>query len=314
MKSDLTAQPEPKAENSESSPGWEPFSKQSLPVAAGIAVLSILFAIPLSHHWRLAMGSDLYSHTILIPIVSLYLAWENRKQITGGSNKAWSWAILPFVLGVGLLALFFTKDLRPTNGDALEEYVAYSIGAYILFTISIVVSLNGKKAVWANLFPILFLLFFIPFTPDLKVAIQSFFQYTSAEVSYWFIAWSGIPIYREGLIFDMPAIDMEVAPQCSGIRSTLVLFITSLVGSYLFLKSKWKRGLIVFLVIPLGILRNGIRILVLAQLCHHIGPEQIDGWFHKQGGQPLFAVTLIPLFALLYWFWRSEKKQAAKTS
>ncbi len=106
----------------------------------------------------------------------------------------------------------------------------------------------------------------------------------------------------------MPTISMHVAPECSGIRSSVVLFIVSLVASYLFLKTPWRRTVLVLLVIPLGILRNGIRILVLAQLCYHIGPEMIKSWFHHSGGPPLFAITLVPLFVLLYLFWRSEKR------
>src|SRR5262249_56535760 len=36
--------------------------------------------------------------------------------------------------------------------------------------------------------------------------------------------------YTQGLVFDLPGFSLEVAPECSGIHSTLVLFITSLLA------------------------------------------------------------------------------------
>ncbi|EDY80431.1 putative exosortase protein [Verrucomicrobiia bacterium DG1235] len=278
----------------------------SYTLIGAILLLSAVFGKQLLHLWELAMSSDLYSHTLLIPVVSLYLVWENRGQ-TKASSPLRSLAIVPALVGAALLTLFIQRELDPSGGDEREAYLFFAMGAYVSFLIGAIVALAGRDAVRTNIFPIFLLLFLVPFHPEVKIAIQTFFQHASADAAYWLIKTSGVPIFRTGLIFEMPTIDMEVAPQCSGIRSTLVLFITSLVGSYLFLKKPWKRAVIVFLVIPLGIARNGIRILILAQLCYQYGPEQIHGWFHNRGGQPLFVVTLIPLFALLYLFWRSER-------
>mgnify|MGYP003908365983 CR=1 FL=1 len=37
-------------------------------------------------------------------------------------------------------------------------------------------------------------------------------------------------MFRDGLVFKLPGIEMQVAQECSGIRSSLVLFITGLVA------------------------------------------------------------------------------------
>lgn len=286
-------------------------SWRDIPVSliATIIGLLICFAVPLTHLWTLAMNSDLYSHTILIPVVCIYLAWENGKRIeTSSPNRLL--ALIPAAIGLISLYAFYTVDANPTNPDQVENYLGYSIFALVMFAVAANFFFLGRHAARINLFPILFLVWMTPFTVPIREGLQIFFQYASAENAYWFIKLSGVPIFRNGaLIFEMPTIVMEVAPECSGIRSSLVLFITSLVASYLFLKTPWKRSALVFLVIPLGILRNGIRILVLALQCFHIHPDMINGWFHKHGGQPLFAVTLIPLFAVLYFFWKSENKK-----
>ena len=115
---------------------------------------------------------------------------------------------------------------------------------------------------------------------------------------------------RDGTVFQLPGIVIEVAQECSGIRSSWVLFITSVLASYLFLKSPWRRAVLVAFVIPLGILRNGFRILVIGLLCVHVGPQMIHSIIHHQGGPLFFALSLIPLFLLLWWLRRGEKSEA----
>jgi exosortase/archaeosortase family protein len=88
----------------------------------------------------------------------------------------------------------------------------------------------------------------------------------------------------------------------------LGLFITSLLASHLFLRSPWRRIVLVAFVIPLGNLRNGFRILVIGLLCVHVGPHMIDSIIHRQGGPLFFALSLVPLFLLLWWLERQERK------
>ena len=61
-------------------------------------------------------------------------------------------------------------------------------------------------------------------------------------------------------------------------------------------------------VIPLGILRNGFRVFVIGQLCVHIGPYMINSRIHHQGGPLFFALSLVPLFLLLLWLRRRERR------
>ena len=99
-----------------------------------------------------------------------------------------------------------------------------------------------------------------------------------------------------------------MAEECSGIRSSWVLFITSLLASQLFLRSPWRRIILVAFVIPLAIARNGFRILVIGLLCVHVGPHMIDSFIHHRGGPIFFVLSLIPLFVLLSWFRRQEQQ------
>jgi exosortase len=119
---------------------------------------------------------------------------------------------------------------------------------------------------------------------------------------------SGMPFLRAGQIFQLPNITLEVAQECSGIRSSLVLFITSILAANLFLNTTWRRLALVAIVIPLGILRNGFRILVIGLLCVHVGPQMIHSVIHRRGGPLFFVLSLVPLLLFL-WLLRKGDAQ-----
>jgi exosortase len=137
--------------------------------------------------------------------------------------------------------------------------------------------------------------------------VESGLQHASAEVAARLFPLVGVPFFRTGLWFQLPTITLEVAPECSGIRSTLVLFITSLVAGHLVLEKPWQKAAFAALVVPLGILRNAFRIAVIGWLCTNHGPGMIDSPIHHRGGPVFFALSLLPLFALLLWFRRMGK-------
>ena len=61
-------------------------------------------------------------------------------------------------------------------------------------------------------------------------------------------------------------------------------------------------------IIPLGVIRNGFRILVIGLLCVHYGPDMIHSVIHRRGGPFFFALSLIPLFLLLWWLRKGDSK------
>jgi exosortase C (VPDSG-CTERM-specific) len=172
----------------------------------------------------------------------------------------------------------------------------------------------GSKSMREAIFPALFLLFMLPFPPVIEHAIEWFLQHSTAEVAYRFIQWSGIPVLRRGLSFEMPGISLSVAPECSGIRSSWVLLITSLLAGHLFLKPRWKRSLLALIVIPLGIIRNAFRILVLSLLCVHLDPSWIDSPLHHRGGPIFFVLSLIPFTIILIWLLKTENHPPASST
>jgi len=109
----------------------------------------------------------------------------------------------------------------------------------------------------------------------------------------------------------LPGFSLDVAPECSGIHSSLVLLITSLLAGHLFLRVPWKRAVLTLAVIPLAILRNAVRILTIGELCVHVSPTMINSYIHRRGGPIFFAFSLVPFFLLLYYLRRSELRKGS---
>ncbi|HET7537323.1 MAG TPA: exosortase [Candidatus Didemnitutus sp.] len=267
------------------------------------AMLVTAFSVPLFELLRFAIGSQLYSHIPLIAGVSAYLVWSERARLPGGSPPA-AGAALGFMLGG--IAAGACWWLVPA-GPAPEDRLVFSTLSFLLLVAALCSVFLGRARLRAIAFPLAFLVFMIPFPVVMTDHIETFLQHGSADVAYGLFTIAGTTVYHTDLIFKLPGITLEVAPECSGIHSSLVLLITSVLAGYFFLRTTWKRVLLALVVIPLALLRNGFRVFVLGELCVRVSPDMIDSPIHHHGGPIFFAASLVPLGFLLYYLAKSDR-------
>ena len=266
-----------------------------------LVILCGAFALPLSAFVTYARHSDVHSYVLLIPFVTAYLIYIRWKQLSCELSSAWGYALLLTATGTGaLLASLHFTELGQNDYMTLIalSLVCFAIAGAFLF-------LGGKWA-YSAMFPLFFLAFMIPLPEAAVDFLENASKEASAEVANWLFLISGTPVLRAGAVFQLPGITIEVAKECSGIRSSLVLVITSLLAANMFLHTTWRRALLVCAVIPLGLLRNGLRILVISLLCVHIGPQMIHSVIHRRGGPIFFVASLVPLFVVLWWLRRGD--------
>jgi exosortase C (VPDSG-CTERM-specific) len=271
-----------------------------------IIVLMLAFSIPLYDLARFAAGNDLYSYILLIPFVSIYLARLQRAKLPRFSGAARMPATIFFAGGATVLAGYGLGRYAGIQFTE-EDWLALMTAAFILIFVGGCYWTLGKEIVKALAFPIGFLVFMVPLPTFLLNGVESFLQQGSALAAAGFFHLSGATFFRDGLIFELPTISLRVAPECSGIHSTIVLFITSSVAGHLFLRSPWRRVILVLAVLPLALLRNGFRVYVIGELCTHIGPQMIDSPIHHRGGPLFLVLSLIPFFLLLFFLRKSEQ-------
>jgi exosortase C (VPDSG-CTERM-specific) len=286
--------------------GWSKSLRATLGFAAVVGLL-LAFWKPLTDLAVHALQSEIHSHILLVPFISAYLIYIRREDSLCGTRSSPALASMPFLAG---LAAFFigwgggTPGLHLSGNDRLSvitfSFFCFLVAGGFLFL--------GQNWMMARAFPVFFLIFLVPLPDGLVDWLETGSKLASAEAAALFFQISGTPVLRDGTIFQLPGMVVEVAQECSGIRSSLVLFITSLLASYLLLKTPWRRAVLIAVVIPLGIVRNGIRILVVSLLCVHVGPHMIHSDIHRRGGPVFFAFSLVPLFLFVWWLRRGEIK------
>src|SRR5438105_2221239 len=290
-----------------------PVSRRFLAFVFLIAGLMAAFSIPLYSLAKHAAHSDLHSHILLIPFVSIYLIYIHWKQLPQRYVSSPSWALLAAAIGFTTAGVAW--GLRVSgNPISTNDYLALMAFAFVCFVTAGGFLLLGREWMRAAAFPIAFLIFIVPLPDPAADFLENASKLASAEVANVLFIATGTPVLRDGTVFQLPGIAVEVAKECSGIRSSWVLFITSLLASYLFLRSPWRRASLVAAVILLGLLRNGVRILTISLLCVHIGPHMINSVIHRRGGPFFFAASLIPLFVLLWWLRRGEVTATRRNS
>jgi exosortase C (VPDSG-CTERM-specific) len=251
--------------------------------------------------------SDLHSYILLVPFISAYLIYTRRCELP----ETYRSSLIPtFVAMIAGLVTATIAWMIPSL--SLNDHLSLTTASFVFFLTAGGFFFLGKQWMAAVAFPWAFLIFLVPMPDAMADALETASKLASTEAADLFFNMTGTPVLREGTIFQLPNIAIQVAQECSGIRSSWVLLITSLVAANLFLTSTWRRAILVCFVIPLGIVRNGFRVFVIGMLCVHFGPQMIHSIIHHRGGPLFFTLSLIPLFLLLLWLRRGELKRSGQ--
>jgi exosortase C (VPDSG-CTERM-specific) len=281
--------------------------------AAFAAALAAAFIVPLVHLTKYSLNSFLISYIPLIPFISGYLIGVERERLAQRATCGLTGALACAAAGLGLLAIYWDNS---REGVKLEETqaLAFTTGAFLLLLLAGAFLLFGNGFIRAIAFPVALCGFMIPPPPAMLDPVVNLLQNVSAWAAHVFLLLARTPHIKDGTLLTLSDITIMVAPECSGFRAAIILFLTGLVGGHVFLRSGWNRLWLVLAVVPLAIARNGFRIFVLAELCAHLGPQMIDSRFHSRGGALLFALTLIPLLLFLVALRKSENRRHIKKS
>lgn len=268
--------------------------------AASAWLLSlILFRRPLGELASVSFHDERASHILLIPLISAFLIFLQRKRILSAPSYCPSIAIPLLLIATAMWYSLRTPLSRLDNPDRL------SLAAFLIVVvwIALFILCYGLNAFQAAAFPLLFLLLMIPIPAVAGERTVSFLQRGSAEACYGLFRLLGVPFIRHGFQFSLPGVDIEVAQQCSGIHSAVSLFIAGLVLQHLILEGAWQKIFFTLCIFPIAIFKNAVRIVTIAWLGIHVNPGFFYGQLHRQGGLP-FSVLAIAMLGLLLWLLR----------
>jgi len=279
-------------------------SRRHAMFVAFILISSLAFYKTLSAVIRYSLaGSDSGSHIVLIPIISFFLLYLERQRIFSVTRTSIVPGATLALLGILLYWLVNRSSFSQTGNRQLSLETL----CVLLVWIAGFLLCYGFAALRAAAFPLLFLLLMGPL-PDVILdrtiyALQS----GSTEISYLIFQLVGTPVSRHGFLLSVPGVTIEVAKECSSIRSSIALFITCLLAAHLYLRTTWKKLVFVVLGLLLSVVKNGIRITTLTLLSVYVDPGFLYGRLHRQGGFVFFLIALLILLPVFLWMEKSDK-------
>lgn len=257
---------------------------------------------PLAALYSLTQEQEHYSHIVVIPWLTLYVFYLNRKVIL--ASKDWSPVPGLFLIASGALGYWLAESVAVAADQLSMGILALVVSIWGIFLL-----LYGIRLWQTVSFGLLFLLWMVPLPASVLDVIIVFLQRSSTEMTDVLFSLLGVPVFRQDFVFSLPNFTIYVAEECSGIRSTMSLFITSIVAGHFFLRSAWGKTGLVTMVVPLAIIKNAFRIVGLALLANYVDPTFItDSTLHRYGGIPLFLLSVGVLFSLVWLLRRFEKR------
>jgi exosortase len=259
-------------------------------VLFGCAILAsfVLFHSPLSEVARLSLRDESYSHIMLMPILAVSFLFWKRNLIF--SDVRYSPVPGAMCMGLGILCGFgFSRWFNLNQDDRL----ALSMSSALLVWTGAFIGCYGWRTFKKALFSFLLLLFVIPLPGFLARTVLAVLQRCSVETVYPVLRAVGLSVTRDGYILHFPNMSIKIAEACAGFHSLLALLIISMIGAKLLLHKGWTRTVAVVAIIPIVIIKNALRIIVISLVVVYLGENAFVGVFHKLVGFTFFALLLL---------------------
>ncbi len=257
-------------------------------------------------------GIDLYyTHIPIIPLISAFLLYRERKLLFSAPDPDLLSGLLTASIGI------FFYLLARFSGFQTEYFISLAVFSAIVFWAGTYMAIYGLNSLRKAFFPVAFLLFAVPIPAS--IMNRAVIEIAGASVHITDILFNllGIPYIRQGIEIYLPGYILVVGPECAGWRSSIALVIISLLAGHLFLKKFKHKFLLVALAIPMIIIKNGVRIVVLYLIAYFIDERFMEpGFIHRSVGYGIFIIALIFTGLLLWYLENKEKKNstAAKTA
>lgn len=226
------------------------------------------------------------AHAPIVIALSAWLLWQHAPRApTGEGGGIAAWALLAF----GLVCYLFGRS----------QFVAmFEIGSLVPLLVASVALAFGWRSVRQLRFPLLFPLFAVPLPGPLVDQLTGPLKILVSYLSETTLAAFGLPVARQGVILQVGQYQLLVADACSGLSS--IFSLTALGLFYLYLikpKHAWRRWALLASVLPIAIIANAVRVMVLMVITYFMGDEAGQGFLHGFAGMTLFLVALLLLLA-----------------
>ncbi|HVZ15532.1 MAG TPA: exosortase/archaeosortase family protein, partial [Terriglobales bacterium] len=263
-------------------------------VFALYSLVALVFLSPITAMLNLGLRDDRYITVIAAPAIFAALMYWDRRRIFSHVN--WDPAVgLPLlVIALSVWPFLFLHNTISNPDTHLNlaglTIVVAGAGAFTLC--------YGRQSLAAAAFPFFCLLLAVPLPAWIMDRVTTALQHGSAATSVAMLRFFGIPVFAQDTHLSLRGLDVEVAPECSGIRSCLSLLLIIIVVSRVGLRSNISRLVLILSTIPLAIVKNAFRISVIATLSAYVDHAYINSPIHHYGGFVFTPLQIAILAAL----------------
>lgn len=267
-----------------------------------LGFLAMFLPVYLDDMVHLFWVSDDNAHGPLVIAASLWIVWQQRAAFSAAAEQPrprLGTAI--FLFGLLLYAFAVSQDI--TFIKLLAEWPVI---------IGILLCLRGAAALRTLWFPLVFLLFQLPLPAVLIDSLTQPLKTWVSSAADQILYAAGYPIAREGVTLVIGQYQLLVADACSGLRSLVALAALGTLFLYLTGRSSRLHNILMLAsIIPLALVGNLVRVLILVLITYYLGDAAGQGFLHGAAGMVVFIAAMCGLFALDVLLARLIRPQAA---
>ena len=226
-----------------------------------------------------------FSHGFIVPLFSGFLVWHDRERLAALPQRP-SWLGLPIIVAaLGLMVV-----------GSLGAELFLSRSSLVILIAGLIVYFAGWAQFRALLFPWIFLFLMIPIPAIIFNQITFPLQLLASRLASAILPVFGVPVLREGNVINLPAMPLQVAEACSGIRSLMSLGTLAIIYAYFLDNNTARRIILVLAAVPIAVAANALRIVGTGLAVQYWDPEKGLGFFHEFSGWVIFCVSVAMLF------------------
>jgi exosortase len=222
-------------------------------------------------------------------VTAAWLIWRQLPEIRRIAVPGQGW-LVAVIMAASLVIYIFGQAFDFITADAAG---LYGVGVAIFY------SMFGGRALVRNWFIFFYLLFAVPppsiWIDQLTSPLKQFVSTAATALLQPF----GIPVVHEGVVIYVAQYQLLVEDACSGLNSIIGLLAISLFYIYLMRGTSWRYAvLLAVLAVPVAIIANIFRIIILILLTYFAGDSVAQGFLHFAAGIFIFTTALVLIFLL----------------
>lgn len=251
------------------------------------------------HQWLLkqhlhSWGNPDWSHSHVVPLVSLYLLWQAREELSRARARVFWPGLMVVVMGVMCYVMFLV---------GISNHMGQGF-SFILTLFGVVLMLTGPEVTRWAVMPIGYLVFGVTVSKMVMIKLTAQLQLVASKGAWMVLNSVGVSTDIKGNILEVTSgsgltHQLNIAEACAGMRMVIAFVALGAAVALVGCREWWQRAALLMLAIPVAVLVNVVRVASLGVMTL-VNPDLASGSAHMFIGM-LWLVPGFLLYMLIMW-------------